>query len=207
MDIKRLNLQFSIFFLFAVSLQLQCERRVGCAENVYSFDVGIQAVPDLDSVAVGDTVWFSIDDSTSLKDVSSSDVIDYKGADNLTLTVAIAELHGVNDFDTEGNRFFDFVPASAREFIRSDFNSVREYFYVERSGRYQLRLGVIPKKPGVYKLFAGSAANVYRNADKCTKASFAVNFESTNQHLYLNKIIAPDVTLPSGGGIYLFKVY
>jgi len=55
-------------------------------------------------------------------------------------------------------------------------------------------------------MFVSNASNIYRKNDNCTKANFGINFTATNQHLYFNEIVLPGVTLPAGGGIYLFKV-
>jgi len=190
-----------------ISVQFQCNKRLDCANTVYSFELGVKAYPDKDSINVGDTIWLEINEPTTLKDAFTGQMIDYSGAANLSTTIGIAELISANTVETRGNTFFNFLVLNGTEIFRPDTNSFREYRFDEINNKYQFKIGVIPKKTGVYKLFVGSAANVYRAMDQCTRASFAINFTSTNQHLFYNEIVLPGVILPEGGGVYLFKVY
>lgn len=198
-----------ILFLIVLSLlsfQFKCNKRLDCRGTVYGFEIAISAYPAKDSVNVGDTIWLEVSEPTKLIDLQTGRVIDYSGAANLGTTIGIAELISVNNFTTEGNYFFKFSLFAGSEILRPDTDRFREYNFAEINNRYEFRLGVIPQKKGVYKIFIGNASNVYRKNDQCTKANFEINFKNTNQHLYLNEIILPGVRLPSGGGVYLFKV-
>lgn len=68
---------------------------------------------------------------------------------------------------------------------------------------------MIPKDTGRYVITISDAVNVYRKNDKCTKASFSINFSQTNQHFYLLNEWRPDLILDDNGKrhVYYFKVY
>jgi hypothetical protein len=151
----------------------------------------IKAYPDRDSINIGDTIWLEINEPTTMKDAINGAMIDYSKAANLSTTIGIAELISPNNGNTEGNAFFRFLLQNGNEVIRSDTNRFREYKFKESNDRYQFKVAVIPIKTGVYKLFIGCAANVFRDTDKCTKAGIGINFKSTNQHLYFNEIVLP----------------
>lgn len=206
MAINKNYLLFCLIIVGLVCLSFQCNRRLDCANTKYSFSMGIKAYPDRDSIQIGDTIWLEVNEPTTLKDVLTNNMVNYSGAENLSTTIGIAELISVNNVDVKGNTFFNFFVQSGNEISRPDTNNFREYRFHEVNNNYQIKLGIIPTKAGVYKLFVGSAANVYSSNDRCTKATFTINFKETNQHLYFNEIVLPGVLLPSGGGIYLFKV-
>ena len=46
-----------------------CTPRFDCANTTYNFEIGVKAYPDEDSIHVGDTIWFEINESTALKDM------------------------------------------------------------------------------------------------------------------------------------------
>ena len=195
-----------LLFIGILSLQFQCSKSFACAESVYNFELSIRAYPDKDSILIGDTVWLEITAPTTLQDLSTSNLINYSSAANLGTAIGIAELLSEDSIDVQGNKSFEFSLQKGKELFRPDTMRFREYSFAENNQTYQFKLALIPKKKGVYKVFVSNADNVYRTNDKCTKAGFAINFKNTSQHLYLNQIALPGVTLPTGGGVYLFKV-
>src|SRR5689334_11622357 len=85
----------SILFLSLIALMCiyaQCNKRLDCANTVYSFEMGIKAYPDKDSINVGDTIWLEVNEPTTLKDVFSGKMIDYSGAVNLGSFVSFSKL-------------------------------------------------------------------------------------------------------------------
>lgn len=206
MSFKKNNTILFLIALALVNLHFLCNKKLDCREAVYGFAIGIKAYPDMDSINIGDTVWLEVNEPTTLNDLQTGRMIDYSNASNLGSAIGIVELISVNTVNTDGNSFFKFSISAGSEIIRSDTSRFREYSFAELNNRYEFKLGVIPQKKGVYKMFISNASNVIRKNDKCTKANFAINFKTTNQHLYFNEIVLPGVTLPAGGGIYLFKV-
>ena len=84
-------LVFSVL-LSLLSLGCKCNKRFGCEENVYNFELDIRAYPDKDSISIGDTIWFEINALTTLTDVQTGRVIDYSGAANLGTFVDFSKL-------------------------------------------------------------------------------------------------------------------
>jgi hypothetical protein len=178
-----------------------CRKALGCAENIYSFTIAAKAYPDKDSIAVSDTIWFEIDAPTIFLDGNSN--IDYSKAGNLGTVVSATKLLGVNQAENSVLDFDYYLPIGVK-LNENQFGI--EYKFIETNNKYLFKLGLIPKKKGVYKIFVSNANNVFRADDKCTKANFTINFANTDQHFYFNKIAAPDITLTSPSGVYLFKV-
>ena len=115
----------SLAILFIISSivtlsSFQCSKGgINCTENFYSFNLGIRAYPDTDSIRIGDTLWLEINEPSTLKDIQSGQMIDYSGAENLGTVIGIAELLSVNTFNTEGNTLFKFLLFEGKEVPRS----------------------------------------------------------------------------------------
>jgi hypothetical protein len=200
------NIVFFLLLLGMVNLQFRCTKKLDCRGAVYNFELGIKAYPDKDSILVGDTLWLEVNAPTTLTDVQTGRVVDYSGAANLGTAISIAELVSVNITNSEGTASFNYFLSSGKEVVRADTSRYREYSFAEETNQYKFRLGVIPQKPGVYKMFISNAANVYRKNDNCTKANFIINFKETDQHFYFNEVSFPGTILSGKNGVYLFKV-
>jgi hypothetical protein len=192
------------FIIFYLGIWASCNKRIGCAENIFSFEFGIKAYPDKEVMNTGDTLWLEINEPTTLTDIRTGRTIDYSNGGNLGSVIAFQKLSNANEFIEKAAQEFAFTLVDGTETNNADPESLREYLFTERNSHYLFKLGVIPKQTGIYRLFFSNAANVFRKNDKCTKASFTLNFKNTNQHLNLY----PSVTdSTSGGGVYYFKVY
>ena len=172
----------------------------------FNFQIGVRAYPDKDSIRVGDTVWLEVNAPTHLIDRNTNKVIDYSGAENLGSAIGFIKLLGKNNAKDAANNF-NYYLIKGLSLNNPSTEKIREYRFSESNNNYTFKLGIIPKEKGIFKIFVSNAANVYRKGDKCTKANFEINFGNTNQHLYFNNILAPDVDLQPGAGVYLFRVY
>ena len=204
MAIKKHTFILSFLGLSLLNLQFQCHKTIGCTETVYNFELGIQAYPDNDSINIGDTIWLEVNVPTTFTDIQTGRAIDYSNAANLGSAIGLIELLG-NSNSRESANDFSYFLAKGRSINNPNQNLIREYSFEELNSKYIFKLGVIPAKTGVYRISVSDAANVYRQEDKCTEASFRINFKSTNQHLYYNEqnygVVVP---LPNNG--YCFKV-
>ncbi len=82
MDTKRIII--GAFVCFLLFINARCIKTgLGCAEARYSFELNVRAYPDKDSMAIGDTIWFEVNESARFKDIRSGEIIDYSGAENL----------------------------------------------------------------------------------------------------------------------------
>jgi hypothetical protein len=206
MSNKKISALLFLITISAAGLHFQCNKRFDCRESIYSFAIAIKAYPDKDSINIGDTIWLEINEPTTLNDIQTGRMIDYSGAANLGTAIGIAELISANTTNTAGNTFFKFFIADGKEILRSDTNKFREYSFIEISNRYEFKLGLIPQKKGVYKMFISNASNVFRTTNKCTKAGFGITFKDTDQHFYLNEVSFPGIILSGKNGVYFFKV-
>lgn len=194
-----------IFLVFIISnLNFQCKKRFGCADTVYNFEIGVKAYPDLEGINIGDTIWFEISTPDILRDKQTNALIDYSGVENLGSVVSLQKLDN-NSFSIKAANKFKFILLKGTKVNNTiDPDLFNEYLFLDNNGLYQFKLGIIPSESGTYSLIFSNAANVYRTSDKCTKASFTINFIQTNQHYYLNPNFQGG-SIPSGGDYY-FKV-
>ena len=197
-------INMAIFFI-------NCTPKFDCANTNYSFATNIKAYPDLDSIKVNDTIWLEYNTPTQLTDIVTNKIIDYSQAGNLGIGISYLELIGGN-FNDPGAipaaNFFDNILVIGTSVQNSQTDQVREFLFTETSGAYQFKMGIVPKKKGLFSIGIGDAANVYRKNDACTKAFFSITFKDTNQHLYLYEQSRPGYT-PSEyeqTHVYCFKV-
>jgi hypothetical protein len=166
--------------------------------------MAIKAYPDKDSITIGDTIWLTIDESTTLKDVQTGRIIEYSNAANLGSAIGFHKLSATNQFTVGAAEQFNFKIVIGTELNNADPTYLREYSFEQANNHYLFKLGVIPTQTGTFRLFFSNAANVYRKQDKCTKANFTLNFKNTNQHYYISPTYQGGVLT---GGDYYFKVY
>lgn len=186
--------------------------RLNCANTVFSFQTGIRAYPDKDSIRIGDTIWFESSIPVSLVDLATKQLIDYSGAANLGTAISVDRFIGGSVSDpgsAPALSNFNYILSNGTPVVGSFPDRVGEYLFVEKNKQYIFKIGVIAKKKGTYILGIGNSKNVYRNSDKCTKATYFINFESTNQHLYLYQKNRPGYIIEGLEltNAYCFKVY
>lgn len=205
MFFKEKNILVFCILLSLLNLQFQCNKRFGCEKNVYGFAIGIKAYPDKDNLMVGDTIWFEINEPTTLRDTQTGRMIDYSNAANLGSAIGFQALSPASgQFTIAAAQKFKLVAVQGTETANSNPDLYHEFLFAEISNTYLFQLGVIPKETGTFSVVFSNAANVYRKNDNCPKASFGLNFENTNQHYYLNPNFQGGPT-PVGGNYY-FKV-
>jgi hypothetical protein len=202
---KKYLSQTVLIIISTVCIYANCRKPRNCAQTSYSFEIGARAFPDLDSIRVGDTLWIEINEPVTQQDANTNSGINFSGAANLGTVIGFIELKG-NRQSADAANDFDLKLISGTYVGMSTIPSLfREYFFAEENTSYTLRLAVIPKKTGIYRISLSDAANVYRKNEECTKAFFRLNFENTNQHLYFNEQnFGVVVALPNNG--YCFKV-
>lgn len=183
-----------------------------CANTTFNFRGSVKAYPDKDSIHINDTIWIELNTPTKLKDLTTGQMIDYSGAGNLGTAVTFYRLNGGTISDPgviPAANDFNIVIKEGSLVNNPQLERVREFLFIEENNLYKFKIGVLPKKRGLYSLGVSNAANVYRNSDECTKASFEMPFENTNQHLYLLEQSIPGQVvdgLQATNGYY-FKVY
>ena len=185
---------------------------LGCANTVYNFKININAHPNLDSVHIGDTIWFEINASNNLIDINSNSAVDFSGAANLGTAISFVKFTGGSISDPgavfSANDFTFFLETGQQ--VNNPFvEGIREYLFLEKNNFFKFKLGIIPKQNGIYSIGISNAANVYRKSEKCTKAYFEIDFANTNQHLYFLQNNRPGYVIEGTEltHLYCFKVY
>lgn len=201
-----------IIIIYFSSAFSSCKKRISCNEIIYSFSTHIRAYPDLDSININDTIWLEFSSPVQLNDINSGMSINYSGAENLGTSINFFEFTGgsvSNPGAIAAVNAFEFKLVNG-VFVPDNHlpEQNRDYRFVEIGNEYKFKLGIIPKRNGIFTFSPGDAANVYRQNDNCTKAGFSITFANTNQHLYFYEQNRPGYT-PSQyerTHMYCFKV-
>lgn len=173
-----------------------------CASTKYSFVLPVKAYPDKDTVNIGDTIWFEINEGTSFKNGQTGEIVDYSGAANLGSVLSFGNYNTVlKSWTNESPNSFSLVISNGYGKLVNQTAIDIEYLFSEKDKNYIFLLGVVPKKSGLFSLLFSNSNNTYRKNDKCTKANFNILFENTNQHYPLNPFYIPG-TNPRGGDYY-----
>lgn len=184
-----------------------------CIEANYSFAVNSQIIPDLDSVHTGDTVYLTSTFPTKLTDQSTGKVVDYSNSTNIGSNIGLVKLvkgtstitDAVNDFDylsIVGTIYNDINIASPNKFQQLKFQQVNDM--------YEIKIGIIPQKTGIYYLGIGNGlSNGLNKSSSCEKASFSITLNNTDQHLQYFLDWSPTATLGDyeKPRAYFLKVY
>ena len=189
---------FLLIIIFNIFVYSSCNKNGPCNETVYSFKLNISANPGTDSIAVNDTLWFKIDESTQLTDVFTNRVVDFSNAKNLSYVFAIHKVVSSVSFTPAADSFL-YVIKKGQYAGSLNPTYLREYLLQEETGRYKLEVGFIPVKKGVFTVLVENSANVYTRDKPCIKAGFGIKFSNPDQHFYLGYNI-------SGEQVYYFKV-
>ncbi|MEX8546059.1 MAG: hypothetical protein V5804_00530 [Mucilaginibacter sp.] len=181
---------------------------LGCANTTYNFQIGENVTPSKDSIRISDTMYLNVNTLTKLKDLQSGNIVDYSNAGNLGNVVSLLRfLPSKKEVGAIIN--FQLIMLKGSKVNSIDPSTNQEVLFKEENGYYKFNMAIIPKDTGRYVITISNAANVYRKNDKCTKANFLIDFQSTDQHYNLFNLWRPDLTLDESGKkkVYYFKVY
>lgn len=203
---------FIVAIIHVLFVYASCSKNGDCITQRYSFSTGIKAYPDNDSININDTIWLDFSCPTRLVDLNTGGLIEYSGAENLGTSIDFLEFTGgsiTNPGAIAAVNSFEYKLIHGI-FIPDDHlpEKNRDYKFTQVNSEYKFKLGIIPKRTGVFAITPGDASNVYRNNDYCTKASFSITFSNTNQHIYYYQQNRPGY-IPSGYELthmYCFKV-
>lgn len=195
-----------------IGIWASCNKHFDCRGTIYSFETFFKAYPDRDSIHVNDTIWFELAAPTQLQDLISNKVIDYSGAANFGTVLGYVELTGGDSLNPGA------IPA-ANDFENIIINGylgaslsperTREFLFKEENGMYLFKVGIVPKRRGLFMIGIQNAANVYQKKNRCEKSNIKLTFKDTDQHLYLYEQKRPGYVLSDSdlGHLYAFKVY
>ena len=201
-----------LFFIYIVTVQGSCKKRIACKESLYAFQENVQVFPDRDSVTIGDTIWFKFTSDKNFIDITSGNVINYSNAENLGTDISFVKFVGGSISDPgviPAANFFDYYLVHG-SFIPDAHlpEQNRDYRFAETNNEYLFLLGIIPKQTGIYAIGHGDAIGVRTRNNGCDKASFSLYYTNTNQHLYLYQQNRPGYIISGyeSTHMYCFKV-
>lgn len=182
-------------------------------DALYSFNVTSQISPDHDSIRVGDTILLQSLIPFQLQEQQTGATINYTNAKTIGSDIRIGRLE--NDASVSVDAVNDFNYFSTLGSIYNDRNipspdGVQQLRYEATGEGYQLKVGFVAKRTGVYAFGLGDASSNGRNSShSCEKAAFHVSLTDTDQHVYYYEKWRPDYTLTNDDlqRIYCFKIY
>lgn len=167
----------------------------------------------MDSVNIGDTVFLISSFSSMLKDQNTSAQVNYSGSTAIGSTLAVNQLISTDSLAKDAVFNFDYFSIKGRIYNDKNIPSpdgVQQMTWEELDGNYELKIGIIPKVRGLYVLVVGNGiSNGQKNSRNCSKASFNISLENTDQHFYLLYDWNPNAQFFGDGKsrVYYFKVY
>jgi len=186
----------ALIFIYVAAVFATCKKN--CNNTTYNFKAGIIATPITDSIFLNDTLWFTIDESTQLKDTITNSFIDFKNAANLSFVFGIRLVISSQNFIPAAGAF-NYIIKKGNLISSVDTSLFREFLVSEEGNRYKLQVGFLPKQAGIFRVLVENSSNVYLRDKSCYKANFAAKFTNADQHFYLGYNIG-------GDGVYYFKV-
>lgn len=186
-----------------------------CIEAVYDFQITASVRPSKDSVAVGDTIYLESYFPSKLIDTQSKVLVDYANAKSISGNIGFNDLSRINSTGTQNDssttKYFQYISFEGSIYNSRDipiYWAVNQTRYEEKNSQYKLKLAIIPLKKGTYMLILGNALSNGRNGSKnCEKASFAINFSNTDQHLYYYENKFGNLSDADRRRSYCFTVY
>ncbi|GAB3204452.1 hypothetical protein ABID22_002583 [Pontibacter aydingkolensis] len=176
----------------------------------YSFAVTAHFTPERDSIRVGDTLYLVSEFPNFLVPIGEQDAVDYSKSTAIGNTLGLLRLESVKS--TSGAvSSFDYINVWGRIYNSTDIPSperMQQLRYEENDGKYKLRVGLIPKKPGIYLMGIGSGLSKGRMNDKCVKASFQTILTNENSNLnYYEQWFGSPMDQSATKISFLIKVY
>ncbi len=184
-----------------------------CIEANYSFAINSQVTPDLDSVHIGDTIFLISTFPVNLTDLRTGVMVDYRNSTDIGSTLAVSKLPEGDTVAADAVFDFNYINVNGRIYNDRSIprpDGVQQLTYMEMTGNYFLKVGLIPKQTGNYILGLGNGLSNGRHGSKnCEKASFDISINNTDQHFYLVQEWVPNIVLDDYGKrhVYYFKVY
>jgi len=205
------NICFCLLISY-LGIWASCNKNFDCRGTIYSFEAFAKAYPAKDSMHIGDTIWLELQTPTRLKDITSGEMVDYSGAANFGTVIGYVELTGgdlLNPGTAPAANDFNNIVVNGTSVQPLRPEQLREFLFKEQDNRYLFKVGIVPKKAGLFMVGLDNAAGVYQKSNSCRKSSFQLTFKDTDQHLYLLEESRPGYVLSEydRGHLYAFNVY
>ena len=168
--------------LFVLSLAMfSCVKP--CLEADHDFSVSESFLPEKDSIRIGDSLFITCIIPKIEKDRYTQVIINFSGANNIGDHLVISD---ISKFNTQRDASDSFSYFKIQGNIYSDQYGVKQLSFAEIDTAYQLQVGLIAQKRGLYIFTIPDMPGVYRNGQaKCGRGNFQILNANVNKHLYL----------------------
>jgi hypothetical protein len=185
-----------------------------CVTEHSNFDNGGTAsfYPVLDSIKIGDTIFFSCEIPTKLGYISNnagdSAFYDFSGASNVRTDLNISAFP-VKDFITSAIDSFIYVPGFGSFTPNTIQGSGAQVItFQELSDKYMFSIGMIAQKKGIYGI---AIIDIFQAEKKCLDIAVGITLDKNiDQHFYLVQNLYNDgrpIEPIDQTHSYWFKVY
>jgi hypothetical protein len=186
-----------------------CNRE--CIDNSFGFVVQVNVTPNKDSLNIGDTLWLESVTPSTMVDLNSNKEIIFDHASNLGGGMRVGELLAANNMADAVNNFDFVISKGDASNVEREPNRSKSFKYLEEKGLYELKIGIVCRKKGIYGLFLSAASNVYSpRYGSCGRATIYLKFKNANKHIqylqdtYYSGYVIPDAVIESS---YCFRVF
>ncbi len=182
-----------------------------CLKSNYVFKGTAQFYPEKDSIAVGDTIWFTSSVPVKNTDTISNQLVDYSNASNMITDIHFDPIEIYNPSYGAVDSFAFIVLTGALNKSKLDSTASESITYSEGNAYYQNSFAIIALKKGIYAVTIIDIENSYK---KCANAYISLSLLNINTHQnYLKTIYYPgspfgnDIPSVEKSHAYCFKVY
>lgn len=193
-----------LFFAFSFSCHKPCN------ESDHRFSINYNFADEKDSINVGDTLWLMSETSTRINDLNTQQEVDFSNAENMGSALSIADITKFHSAQRGAVDSFNFTAINGNIYTNQSLNpnGTKQITFSESDNKYQLKIGIIALKRGIYIFSISDIPAVFRkDKGKCGMASFEILNNNADKHLYLFQNLWGPLSTYDATHSYCFKVY
>lgn len=194
--------RFATFYITVVILSYSCHK--ACHERNYIFTTNNLFYPEKDSIQVGDTLWLTCTISKNQR------LVYFSGAENLGGNLIISNIDSFGNSSRGAVEKFTYFNVAGSVYSVPNLNpkNDKQVSYLETDSAYNLNVGIIALKKGIYIFSFSDDPGVYRTGSpSCGVANFLFVNANKNKHLYLFEDLHGKLGENDNLHSYCFKVY
>jgi hypothetical protein len=180
-----------LLYLFSLAAGLTL---TGCPDPIcfnpepsYNFAVTAHFTPEQDSIQVGDTLYLVSEFPSTMVPVGGLVTVDYSHSSGIGNNLKVRELLPAGQLNSAAVESFDYFKVHGEIYNSKDIphpEGVQQLRYSERQGEYLLKVGIVPRKKGVYSLVIGNGISNGREGNECEKVTFQTTVANTDPHMH-----------------------
>lgn len=178
----------SIIFMLIVA-NFSCGKT--CREASYSFAMSEIFYPEMDSIAVGDTIWVTSSHSTIFKDSITGTNVDYSGS-SIGLTLRLLNLTNATQL-IGGFPNFATVIINGSAVGGDNLPAENKAVYYQQSNNFNLlKVLFVAKEKGLFGISLGNSGAIRRKGHDCESATIEVANSNNDTHYKYYEMLFPN---------------